>query len=62
MARRRVDYIFLVPGLEIRGDVAASRVVLDVPHRLADGTTLWPSDLYGVLAELIVSDAARSPR
>ena len=62
MARRRVDYIFLVPGLEIRGDVAASRVVLDAPHRLADGTTLWPSDHYGVLAELVVSGAARAPR
>lgn len=52
MARRRIDYIFLVPGLEVRGRVLRSRVVLDAPHRLADGRTLWPSDHYGVLAEL----------
>jgi endonuclease/exonuclease/phosphatase family metal-dependent hydrolase len=50
--RRRIDYIFLVPGLEVRGDVLRSRVVLDTPHRLPDGRTLWPSDHYGVLAEL----------
>lgn len=61
-ARRRIDYIFLVPGLAFPGAVAASRVVLDTPHRLADGTTLWPSDHYGVLAELIVSGIARNPR
>jgi endonuclease/exonuclease/phosphatase family metal-dependent hydrolase len=54
-ARRRVEYIFLVPGLDVRGDVAGSRVVFDTPHRLPDGGTLWPSDHYGVLAELIVS-------
>jgi endonuclease/exonuclease/phosphatase family metal-dependent hydrolase len=53
--RRRVDYIFLVPGLEVRGEVARSRVVLDTPRRLADGSTLWPSDHYGVLAELTLS-------
>jgi endonuclease/exonuclease/phosphatase family metal-dependent hydrolase len=62
MARRRVDYIFLVPGLQSHGDVAASRVVLDAPRRFPDGTTLWPSDHYGVLAELVVSDTARAPR
>ena len=52
MARRRIDYIFLVPGLEVRGDVLGSRVVLDAPHRLPDGRALWPSDHHGVLAEL----------
>jgi endonuclease/exonuclease/phosphatase family metal-dependent hydrolase len=51
-ARRRIDYVFLVPGREVRGDVVSSRVVLDVPHRFPDGRTLWPSDHYGVLAEL----------
>jgi endonuclease/exonuclease/phosphatase family metal-dependent hydrolase len=60
MARRRVDYVFLVPGLHVRGDVAASRIVLDTPHRLPDGSTLWPSDHYGVLADLIVSAAGRA--
>jgi hypothetical protein len=42
--------------------VAASRIVLDTPHRLPDGTTLWPSDHYGVLAELLVSGIARDSR
>jgi hypothetical protein len=35
------------------GEVAASRVVLDIPRRRPDGTTLWPSDHYGILAELV---------
>jgi endonuclease/exonuclease/phosphatase family metal-dependent hydrolase len=48
--RRRVDYI-LVAGAG--ADVAcASRVILDRPRRLPDGRTLWPSDHYGVLADL----------
>jgi endonuclease/exonuclease/phosphatase family metal-dependent hydrolase len=55
-ARRRVDYIFLVPGLDVHGEIARSRIVLDTPHRLADGSTLWPSDHYGVLAELTLTD------
>lgn len=47
---RRVDYIF-VAGTGI--DVACtSRVILDRPHRDSDGRMLWPSDHYGVLAEL----------
>ena len=47
---RRVDYIFVAGA---GSDVAcASRLVLDRPRRLADGRTLWPSDHYGVLAEL----------
>jgi endonuclease/exonuclease/phosphatase family metal-dependent hydrolase len=47
---RRVDYIFVAGA---RPDaVCASRVVLDRPRRYADGRTLWPSDHYGVLAEL----------
>jgi endonuclease/exonuclease/phosphatase family metal-dependent hydrolase len=58
MARRRIDYIFLVPGLEVHGDIAGSRVVLDTPHRLPDGSSLWPSDHYGVLAELVLSGAS----
>jgi endonuclease/exonuclease/phosphatase family metal-dependent hydrolase len=50
----RVDYAFLLPGGEVPGKVVASRVVLDAPHRLEDGTVLWPSDHYGVLTELDV--------
>jgi endonuclease/exonuclease/phosphatase family metal-dependent hydrolase len=62
MARRRIDYIFLVPGLQVRGAVAGSRVVLNTPHRLPDGRTLWPSDHYGVLAELVFPGVLRTAR
>lgn len=34
------------------GRVPASRVVLDRPGRGPDGGPLWPSDHYGVLAEI----------
>lgn len=52
--RRRVDYLFLVPGTEVAGTVLRSRVVLNVPRRFPDGKALWPSDHYGVLAEVAV--------
>jgi endonuclease/exonuclease/phosphatase family metal-dependent hydrolase len=61
MVRRRVDYLFLVPGEEYRGRVISSRVILNRPQRLPDGTALWPSDHYGVLAELEVFPRARRP-
>src|SRR5581483_7274966 len=50
--RRRVDFVFLVPGRTVPGRVLASRVVLDAPARTADGGVLWPSDHYGVVARL----------
>lgn len=53
-ARRRVDYVFLVPGRSRPGRVLASRLVLDAPTALGDGRVLWPSDHYGVLAEVEV--------
>ena len=49
---RRYDYVFVVPGAHGSGTVLASRVVLNEPRHRADGTTVWPSDHYGVLAEL----------
>jgi endonuclease/exonuclease/phosphatase family metal-dependent hydrolase len=52
--RRRVDYVFLVPGRRFAGSVVGSRVVVDTPRRRPDGSVLWPSDHYGVLAELSV--------
>jgi exonuclease III len=58
--RRRVDYIFLVPGREVRGGVASSRIVFDRPQPLPGGGTLWPSDHYGVLAELTLEAGRRS--
>ncbi len=51
---RRVDYVFLLPGTEVPGRVLASRIVLNTPGRLPDGRVLWPSDHYGVLAEVDV--------
>jgi endonuclease/exonuclease/phosphatase family metal-dependent hydrolase len=53
----RVDYVFLVPGRAMAGRVRQSRVVLDTPRRTEDGAVLWPSDHYGVLAELEVFPA-----
>jgi endonuclease/exonuclease/phosphatase family metal-dependent hydrolase len=49
---RRVDYIFLVSGQQKTGAVRSSRLVLDRPGRLPDGAALWPSDHYGVFAEV----------
>jgi exonuclease III len=49
---RRVDFIFLVPRERSRITVYSSRVVFDQPARLVDGTALWPSDHYGVFAEV----------
>lgn len=54
---RRIDYLFLVPGTERPGRVRTSRVVLNVPRQLEDGRGLWPSDHYGVLAEIDVLGA-----
>jgi endonuclease/exonuclease/phosphatase family metal-dependent hydrolase len=59
-ASRRVDFVFVVPGANGVPRVLESRVVLDIPLRRADGTTLWPSDHYGVLAVIeIPTNGAR---
>ena len=52
---RRVDYVLLAPGAASRGRVVHSRVVLDTPERRGDGTALWPSDHYGVMADVDLS-------
>ena len=59
--RRRIDFIFVVPNGAPTPRVRTSRVVLDTPQRRPDGSTLWPSDHYGVLAdvELGAASAAR---
>jgi endonuclease/exonuclease/phosphatase family metal-dependent hydrolase len=59
-AFRRVDYVFLAPGHLFPGTVRASRVVVDAPGRLPDGTALWPSDHYGVMADLTVFPRLRA--
>ncbi len=51
-ASRRVDFIFLLMGHTSSVTVTSSKVVLDQPGRLPDGTALWPSDHYGVSADL----------
>jgi endonuclease/exonuclease/phosphatase family metal-dependent hydrolase len=53
-AFRRVDYVFLVPGRTFSGTVVDSRVVVDTPGLLSDGRPIWPSDHYGVLADLSI--------
>jgi len=53
-ASRRIDYVFLIPGRTFSGEVVDSRVVIDTPVHLASGGTLWPSDHYGVLADVVV--------
>ena len=58
-ASRRVDFIFLAPGEMSMAVLRSSRIVLDRPGRLADGRTLWPSDHYGVFAELEIVPAGR---
>ncbi len=48
---RRIDYLFVSP--EQRGGigrVTAARVVLDAP----DARGVWPSDHFGVLAEIVI--------
>ena len=54
-ASRRVDFIFVLSGRESTTGVRSSRVVLDRPGRLPDGTPLWPSDHYGVFAEIEIA-------
>lgn len=51
-ATRRVDYVLARPGKRGALRVAASWIVLRTPGRGPDLRMLWPSDHYGVLAEL----------
>ena len=53
----RVDFIFVANGRESAGQVRSSRVILDRPGTLPGGEALWPSDHYGVFAEVEI----RSP-
>jgi endonuclease/exonuclease/phosphatase family metal-dependent hydrolase len=51
---RRVDFIFILPGTAVPALVRSSRVILSTPGRLANGTALWPSDHYGVVADIAI--------
>lgn len=61
MAIRRVDYVFMLAGTAYTARVLDSRVVLDHPRRV-EGATLWPSDHYGVLAELAIVPVGAAAR
>lgn len=52
---RRVDFIFVVPGTAAPARVRSSHVILSTPGRLANGAALWPSDHYGVVADIAIS-------
>jgi endonuclease/exonuclease/phosphatase family metal-dependent hydrolase len=55
-ARERIDYVFLAPGQRVPGRVVESRVVLHEPGEA--GRVRWPSDHYGVLAEIALERTA----
>ena len=57
---RRVDFLVVQPGTALPARVRSSEVVLATPGRLANGVTLWPSDHYGVLAELALGEREAS--
>jgi endonuclease/exonuclease/phosphatase family metal-dependent hydrolase len=57
--QRRIDYVLLLPGREVEASVVSSRVVLNTPGRRDDGQPLWPSDHYGVFAEIRLSRSAK---
>jgi endonuclease/exonuclease/phosphatase family metal-dependent hydrolase len=57
---RRVDFIWLLNGDESTVTVRSSRIVLDRPGQLSDGSVLWPSDHYGVLADLDIVPVDRA--
>jgi endonuclease/exonuclease/phosphatase family metal-dependent hydrolase len=61
-ASRRVDFMFVVPGTHYGAEVRSSRVVINAPRHLADGRTLWPSDHYGVLGEMVLVPRSQSMR
>jgi endonuclease/exonuclease/phosphatase family metal-dependent hydrolase len=61
-ASRRVDFMFVVPGTQYTAHVRSSRVVINAPRQLPDGRTVWPSDHYGVLGEMVIVPRAPSPQ
>lgn len=56
---RRVDFILILNGRAAKSSVRTSRVVLNQPGRLSDGSVLWPSDHYGVLADIDMANERR---
>ena len=55
---RRVDYVFVKAGDGRAATAVSARLVLNTPGTRDDGGTLWPSDHYGVFAEVALSPAS----
>jgi endonuclease/exonuclease/phosphatase family metal-dependent hydrolase len=50
---RRIDYVLVRgPDTKLRGEPLVARLVGTEPTVLADGARCWPSDHYGVYAEI----------
>ena len=55
---RRVDYVFVKSGGGQEVTAVSARLVLNTPATRDDGGALWPSDHYGVFAEVALRPAS----
>ena len=55
---RRVDYVFVKAGDGREATAVSARLVLNTPGTRDDGGALWPSDHYGVYAEVALRPAS----
>jgi len=55
---RRVDYVFVRAGDGREATAVSARLVLNTPRTRDDGQALWPSDHYGVFAEVTLRPAS----
>jgi len=55
---RRVDYVFVKAGDGREATAVSARIVLNTPGTRDDGGALWPSDHYGVYAEVALRPAS----
>ncbi|MCH7718514.1 MAG: hypothetical protein IIB21_03500, partial [Chloroflexi bacterium] len=55
LTRRRIDFIFILPGTEFSLDARQAALFLNAPVTLDDGRLLWASDHIGVQALLGLS-------
>lgn len=46
--QERIDYLFLIPGLEFKGEVISADLFLNFPVMQPNGDLLWASDHVGV--------------
>jgi len=60
-ADRRLDYIFVTPPRrDGRGTIHAARVVLDQPVTLPSGEVMFPSDHFGMMADVQVTPSTKA--